>query len=315
MPKFSVKKPFTIVVGVIMLLVLGFVSFTRMTTDLLPSMNIPYLIVVTTYPGASPEKVESSVTQPLEAGLGTVNGVEAVSSTSNENYSMVMLEFAEDTNMDSAMVKVTTQLDQMELPDTVGKPMVMEMSMDMIATMQVSVDYKGMDIYELTDFVDETVIPYLERQSGVASVNPTGLVEKSVEVRLDQDKIDDINDKLLTKVNKELAKALEWDYDASLVNVPIFFVSSTGNGDENLVVSGEQLKDIYSDVPDSVTKIMARRTDADHGDMLSFADGYMTAWFMWQLQGDQEAAKAFVGDDAEILANPLYQDQQVKIQK
>lgn len=207
MPKFSVKKPFTIVVGVIMLLVLGFVSFTRMTTDLLPSMNIPYLIVVTTYPGASPEKVESSVTQPLEAGLGTVNGVEAVSSTSNENYSMVMLEFAEDTNMDSAMVKVTTQLDQMELPDTVGKPMVMEMSMDMIATMQVSVDYKGMDIYELTDFVDETVIPYLERQSGVASVNPTGLVEKSVEVRLDQDKIDDINDKLLTKVNKELAKA------------------------------------------------------------------------------------------------------------
>ncbi len=207
MPKFSVKKPFTIVVGVIMLLVLGFVSFTRMTTDLLPSMNIPYLIVVTTYPGASPEKVESSVTQPLEAGLGTVNGVEAVSSTSNENYSMVMLEFAEDTNMDSAMVKVTTQLDQMELPDTVGKPMVMEMSMDMIATMQVSVDYKGMDIYELTDFVDETVVPYLERQSGVASVNPTGLVEKSVEVRLDQDKIDDINDKLLTKVNKELAKA------------------------------------------------------------------------------------------------------------
>ena len=81
MPKFSVKKPFTIVVGVIMLLVLGFVSFTRMTTDLLPSMNIPYLIVVTTYPGASPEKVESSVTQPLEAGLGTVNGVEDVSIT------------------------------------------------------------------------------------------------------------------------------------------------------------------------------------------------------------------------------------------
>lgn len=207
MPKFSVKKPFTVVVGVIMLLVLGAVSFTKMTTDLLPSMNIPYLIVVTTYPGASPEKVESSVTELLETGLGTVNGVESVSSTSAENYSMVMLEFTEDTNMDSAMVKVTTQLDQLELPDNAGKPMVMEMSMDMIATMEVSVDYEGKDIYELTEFVNDTVVPYIERQNGVASVNPTGLVEKSVEIRLDQEKIDDVNDRLLTKVNKELAKA------------------------------------------------------------------------------------------------------------
>jgi HAE1 family hydrophobic/amphiphilic exporter-1 len=207
MPKFSVKKPFTIVVGVIMLLVLGAVSFTRMTTDLLPTMNIPYLVVITTYPGASPEKVESSVTQELEAQLGTVNGVENVTSTSAENYSMVMLEFDEETDMDSAMVKVTTQLDQLDLPENTGKPMVMEMSMDMVATMEVSVDYEGKDIYELTDFVNETVVPYLERQSGVASVNPTGLVEKSIEVRLNQEKIDDVNDRLLTKVDKELAKA------------------------------------------------------------------------------------------------------------
>ena len=113
--------------------------------------------------------------------------------------------------------------------------------------------------------------------------------------------------------NKELAAALEWDYDASLVSVPIFLVSSTGNSDENLVVSGEQLKAIYDDVPDAVTKIMARRNDADHGDMLSFADGYMTAWFMWQLQGDEEAAKAFTGDSPEIKTNSLYQDQQFNI--
>ena len=113
--------------------------------------------------------------------------------------------------------------------------------------------------------------------------------------------------------NKELAAALEWDYDASLVNVPIFFVSSTGNADENLVVSGEQLEDIYNDVPDSVTKIMARRTGADHGEMLSFADGYMTAWFMWQLQGDTEAANAFIGENPEIMNNKLYQDQQINM--
>lgn len=118
---------------------------------------------------------------------------------------------------------------------------------------------------------------------------------------------------IASPTNKLLATALEWDYDASLISVPTLLVASTGNNDVNLVVSGEQLEEIYNDIPDTVTKIMARRNDADHGDMLSFADGYMTAWFMWQLRGDSEAAKAFVGDDAEILVNSLYQDQHINI--
>ena len=113
--------------------------------------------------------------------------------------------------------------------------------------------------------------------------------------------------------NMELAYALQWDYDPSLISVPIFLVSSTGGGDENLVVSGTQLQEIYNAVPETVTKIMARRTGADHGDMLTFADGYMTAWFMWQLRGDGDAAKAFVGEDAEILRNLLYQDQKIEL--
>ncbi len=113
--------------------------------------------------------------------------------------------------------------------------------------------------------------------------------------------------------NMELAEGLMWDYDPSLVSCPIFLVSSTGNADESLVVSGAQLDAIYDAVPDTVTKVKARRNDADHGDMLSYADGYMTAWFMWQLRGDEEAAKAFIGDDAEILTNSLYQDQRINI--
>ena len=197
MPKFSVKKPFTVVVGVIMLFVLGIVSFTRMTTDLLPAMSLPYIVVVTTYPGASPERVESSVTEVLESSLGTINGVENVSSTSSL---MVVLEFEEDTNMDSAMVKLSTAIDQLTFPDMVGTPMLLELSPDMMATMMVSVSHDEMDIYELTRFVEEEIAPYLERQSGVASVDATGLVEKSVEIRLDADKIDAINEKLIAKV-------------------------------------------------------------------------------------------------------------------
>lgn len=207
MSKFSVKKPFMVVVAVIMLLVLGVVSFTRMTTDLLPHMNLPYIIVVTTYPGASPEKVESDISKVTESALGTVNGVENVTSTSNENYSMVMLEFQDDMNMDSAMVKVSTAVNELSLPELAGKPSLMEISPDMMATMYVSVDYDGKDIYELADFCEDTVIPQLERQNGVASVDATGLVDQSVHISLNQNKIDIVNAKVLGLATDQLEDA------------------------------------------------------------------------------------------------------------
>ena len=82
MERFSVKKPYTVLVAVLMVLVLGFVSLTGMTTDLLPPISLPYMLVITTYPGASAEKVEAEVTQPMEGSLGTVTGVTNVFSTS-----------------------------------------------------------------------------------------------------------------------------------------------------------------------------------------------------------------------------------------
>ena len=96
--RYSVKKPYTVLVAVVLVLVLGVVSFLGMTTDLLPSLELPYIIVVTTYPGASPEKVEASVTRPLESVLGTTSGVKNISSVSSENSSMIILEFEQGTN-------------------------------------------------------------------------------------------------------------------------------------------------------------------------------------------------------------------------
>lgn len=209
MPKFSVKRPYTVLVGVIALLVFGFVTFSRMTTDLLPTMELPYVIVVTTYPGASPERVEGQVTQIVESALGTVNGVENITSSSSENVSMVTLEFAEGTNMDSATVDLSTAIDQLSLPELCGKPMLMEVSMDMMPTMQVTLDRDGMDIYELSDFAQQEIIPYLERQPGVASVDGMGLVEEMVEIRLDKEKVDALNEKLAIHVDGSLAEAKE----------------------------------------------------------------------------------------------------------
>ena len=101
-----------------------------------------------------------------------------------------------------------------------------------------------------------------------------------------------------------------WDYDASLIDIPILMLAGEGGGDD-WVVTGEQLQAIYDDI--SSKKMMARRIDTAHNEVLYMPDGYITAWFMWQLQGDQEAAKAFIGSEAEIFENPLYQDQQTNI--
>ena len=107
MEKYSVKKPFTVLVAVLIVFLMGFVSVTNLRTDLLPEMSTPYLMVVTVYPGASPEKVEAEVSEVLESALGTVAGVSSITSTSAENYSIVQLGFAADTDMNSAMVKVS----------------------------------------------------------------------------------------------------------------------------------------------------------------------------------------------------------------
>ena len=207
MTKFCVKKPFFIVVAVIIVLVIGGVSLTKMQTDLMPDMEVPYMVVVTTEPGASPEKVESDVTKNIESILGKVNGVENISSTSSDNYSMVMLEFSDATDMNAALVRVSKALDSLELPDGCGTPNIMEVSMDMMATMYASVEYKGKNIKEISEFTEKNLKPYIERQEGVASVSASGSVENSIEVRLNKKKIDKINDKILYNTNEKLKDA------------------------------------------------------------------------------------------------------------
>ena len=101
MSKFSVKKPLTVFVAVIAILVLGVVAYFRMTPDLLPNMDFPYVLIMTTYPGASPEKVEQEITKPMEQAMSTLDHIQEVTSVSSENVGMVILEFTEGVNMDT----------------------------------------------------------------------------------------------------------------------------------------------------------------------------------------------------------------------
>lgn len=113
--------------------------------------------------------------------------------------------------------------------------------------------------------------------------------------------------------NPDLAAGMEWDYDISKVNIPIFMVAGTkGDFEMKTVIPTEKLPEMYAQI--TAPKAMARKKDCEHGEMLYSADGYVTAWFMWQLQGDEEALKAFTGDSPELMNNELYQEQRIDIE-
>jgi len=216
MSKLSVKKPFTVLVLVAALIMVGAVSLSKMQMDLLPEISLPYILVITTYPGASPEKVESTIAEPMESALGTISGIENVYSMSYENYCMVQLEFADGTDMDSVLVKVSTALDTVKssLPDECGIPSIMELSTDMMASQYLAVGYEGKDMDELSKFVQNNVIPEIERQNGVANVDSMGMIEKTVQVELNQDKVDILNAKIQGKAQDALDEAAEKFDDA-----------------------------------------------------------------------------------------------------
>ena len=132
--KFSVKKPYTVLVCVLLVIVLGVVSISKMTIDLLPNMSFPYVIVVTTSVGSSPEEVESNVTAPIEASMATTSNIKNITSSSNNSYSMVMLEYEQSTNMDSTIIEIQQKIEQLKSgwDDKVSSPIIMQINPNML---------------------------------------------------------------------------------------------------------------------------------------------------------------------------------------
>lgn len=209
MSRFSVKKPYTVIVGIVLVIILGIVSLTKMSTDLLPSMNMPYALVITTYAGASPEQVESVVTEPVESAMASTSNIKNISSRSSNNLSMVILEFEQTANMDSVTVEMRESLDQIKgyWPDTVGNPIIMKINPDMMPIMITAVDVEGMDTMELSQYTSDELIAELESVEGVASVTATGTIEESIQVVLSQEKIDAINEKIMASLDEKFSDA------------------------------------------------------------------------------------------------------------
>ena len=209
MAGFSVKKPLTIFVTVLGIIVLGVVAYLKMTPDLLPNMDFPYVIIVTSDPGASPESIEQSITRPVEQSMATLDKIKTVTSTSQDSVSMVTLEFEDGANMDTISVDIQQKISVLQgsWDDTVSAPYVLKINPSMLPVMVAAVSREDMDVYALSDFVTGELSPKLEGVSGVASISVSGAVTREAHVILDEAKLDALSEKLADAVKAQLKKA------------------------------------------------------------------------------------------------------------
>lgn len=207
--KLSVRKPYTVLVAVVLVIVLGILSFSNMSTDLMPDMEFPYAIVMTTYPGASPEEIETAVTKPVEQAMASITNMKQVSSVSNSNMSVVILEFNENTDMNSATIDMRESLDTVsaQWDDSIGNPTIMKINPDMMPIMVAALDYDNMDSVGVTEKAENDIIPELESVEGVASVSASGEVDKKIEVIIQEDKIKEMNQKVQDAIDGKLQDA------------------------------------------------------------------------------------------------------------
>ena len=240
MPGFSVKKPLTVYVVALAILVLGVVAYLKMTPDLMPNMDYPYVIVVTSDPGASPESVEEEITKPLEKALATLDQLKEIQSTSQNSVSMLIMEFENGANMDSLGIDIQQQISALEgqWDDSVSSPYILKMNPSMIPVMVAAISSDTMDVGELSDFVDDELSAKLTGITGVASVDISGTIDREMHVVLDAEKMAALTEtvrqnagKLLDKEAGKLSSARKQVTDAQAALAEGISQAANGIGD------------------------------------------------------------------------------------
>ena len=260
--KFSVKKPMTIFVAVVLVIVLGIVSFLKMTPDLMPNMDLPYALVLTTYPGQNPETVETVVTKPLESSVAVIDGVEQVRSTSSDSYSMCIIEFADGTDMNTATIDVRAALDTLSdnWDDAVGSPYLIKINPNILPVAMMAVDYEGKDRIGISDFVSETLLNRLEGIDGIASVSDTGVVVEKENVVLSQKKLDALNKKITAALDSQFDEAEEKIKDAKKE-----LEDNAAQAQEGASVITDSLDTINKEQAALAEQLAAAQKEADNG--------------------------------------------------
>lgn len=270
--KISVKKPMTVFVCVVLVVVLGVVSFFEMTPDLLPNMDFPYAIIMTTYAGQTPEAVETTVSKPLEQSMARIDGVKQITSNSAENYSLLMIEFEDGTNMDTATVDMNSSLNTLTdaWPDGVGTPYLIKINPNILPVAMVAVDYEGKNRMEISDYVSNELMNRIEGIDGVASVSDKGIVVEEENIVISQDKIDVLNKKISAALDEQFADAEDKLNDAKKEIDDNISAAESGAGTITSSIEqinaqqeelAQQLSDAQNDAENGNTQILSAKME------------------------------------------------------
>ena len=242
-----------------------------MTVDLLPSMNLPYALVMTSYPGASPEEVEEIVTKPVEQTMATVSNIKNIQSSSSENASTVILEFDQTANMDSVTIEMRESLDQISgyWPEGVMNPLILKLNPSMMPILITAVSAEGEDAAEVSRVIEDKVVPEVESVEGVASVSTTGSIEETVRITLKEKKInalsDDIKAEMEAKVNEakaalDDAKAQVESGKSALASGKTQASEGISQAESQMSVKSEELKQAQLEITEKMAELNVSET-------------------------------------------------------
>ncbi|HOD61836.1 MAG TPA: efflux RND transporter permease subunit, partial [Bacilli bacterium] len=216
--EYSVKKPISIIMMTLIVIVLGVFSLSKMSLSLFPDVNLPYIVVVTTYTGATPEEVEVEVTKKIESSVSGVTNFDGITSSSSEHYAMSVITFVEGTNMDTAFLDIRESLDRIKFKEGVSSPMIMRISPDMlpVMTLTISRDY-GSEVSDeealiaTTKWLEEEVQQKLNQTEGVADVSISGTSDTVLKITLNDVALKELslsNEQVLDKINRSNIEGL-----------------------------------------------------------------------------------------------------------
>ncbi|MCY6369052.1 efflux RND transporter permease subunit [Clostridium ganghwense] len=192
--KMSINRPVAIVTIVFIAIVFGIVGFASLPVDLYPSMNMPYVSIVTVYPGSGPEEVENLITEPIEKTLSSVNDLDELTSYSSAGVSQIVLKFQDSTDVETAVNNVREKVDGVlsSLPDDIQKPIIRKADPNASPIIKIAVSGNE-DLNQLKKFIDDKMVNQLQRAEGVASVDVNGYKEKEIQIILKRDKLEGYN--------------------------------------------------------------------------------------------------------------------------
>lgn len=187
----SVKRPVTVIMAVLITILLGTVSLTRLPIDLFPDFELPMAVVMTTYSGVGPQEIEKLITSPIEGAVSATENIDSVTSTTTEGNSVVMVTFKSGTDMNFATLQMREKIDMIKgfLPDGAGAPMVLKLDISMMPVMQLTLTSDNADLAQLQAIAEDEIKPRIERVKGVASVSVNGGYTNQVKIKVHQEKL------------------------------------------------------------------------------------------------------------------------------